>query len=172
MSTILTFVSLAIVALVLARDWGHRKVTLFALLRPLVAVIIIPFVAPGWDLHGAGLPLEIGGLVAGVALGLLAVAFMKVSVDAEGQAWTDAGVPYAVIWIIIAAARLVVIYGSEHWFTQDLGMFLVSNHISVDAFADSVIFLAIAPVVANRLAILVRVRMAGARRRSAAAVPS
>jgi hypothetical protein len=171
-TTLVTLISLAVVALVLARDWGHRRVTLFALLRPLVAVVIIPFVAPGWDLSGHGLPLEVGGLVAGVALGLLAVFFMKVSVDTSGQAWTDAGLPYAAIWIVIAAARLIIIYGSQHWFTQDLGMFLINNHISVNAFADSIIFLAIAPVVANRLAILIRVRKISAGQHATAQVAS
>jgi hypothetical protein len=172
MSTVLTLISLATVALVLARDWGHRKVSLFALLRPLIAVIIVPFVAPGWDLSGPGLPLEIGGLVAGVALGLVTMAFMRVSVDAGGQAWTDTGLPYALLWVVLAALRLILIYGTEHWFTQAVGMFLVNNHISVDAFADSIIFLAIAPVVANRLAILIRVRVISAGRRTTVPVAS
>ena len=162
MSAALTLLSLAIVALVLARDWGHRKVTMFALLRPLIAVVIIPFVAPGWNATGHGLVLEIVALAAGIALGLLTFAFMKVSVDANGQAWTDAGYPYAAAWIVIAAARLIIIYGSQHWFTRDLGMFLVNNHISVNAFADSIIFLSIAPVVINRLAIVIRSRSLGA----------
>jgi hypothetical protein len=172
MSAVLTLVSLATVALVLARDWGHRKVSLFALLRPLIAVVIIPFVAPGWDLSGPGLPLEIGGLVAGVALGVITMAFMTVSVDDSGQAWTDTGLPYAALWVALAALRLILIYGTEHWFTQAVGTFLVNNHISVDAFADSIIFLAIGPVVANRLAILLRVRLISGSRRAAAPVVS
>jgi hypothetical protein len=159
MSTVLTLLSLAIVALVLARDWGHRKVTMFTLLRPLLAVVIIPFVAPGWNASGNGLTLEAVALAVGIALGLLTFSFMKVSVDASGQAWTDAGYPYAAAWIVLAAARLVIIYGSQHWFTRDLGMFLVNNHITVNAFADSIIFLSIAPVVVNRLAIVVRSRV-------------
>jgi hypothetical protein len=72
--------------------------------------------------------------------------------------WTDAGYPYAAAWIVIAAVRLILIYGTEHWFTLAVGTFLVNNHISVDAFADSIIFVSIGPVVVNRLAILVRSR--------------
>jgi hypothetical protein len=165
MSVALTVLSLAIVALVLARDWGHRKVTLFALLRPLIGVIIIPFVAPGWTASGHGLVLEIAALAVGIALGLLTFAFMKVSVDASGQEWTDAGYPYAAAWIVIAAIRLILIYGTEHWFTRQVGTFLVNNHISVNAFADSIIFLSIGPVVVNRLAILVRIRTLSSARR-------
>jgi hypothetical protein len=159
MSTALTLTSLAVVALVLLRDWGHRKVTLFALFRPLLAaVVIIPFVAPGWDFSGNGLALEAGSLLVGIALGLLAFAFMKVTVDGEGQAWTDAGFPYAAVWVTLAAGRQAFIYGCQHWFTRDLGLFLMNNRISIAAFADSVMFLALAPVAANRLAILLRSR--------------
>jgi hypothetical protein len=110
--------------------------------------------------------------VVGVALGVVTMAFMTVSVDDSGQAWTDTGVPYAALWVVVAALRLILIYGTEHWFTQAVGTFLVNNHISVDAFADSIIFLAIGPVVANRLAILLRVRLISGSRRATAPVVS
>lgn len=48
MSTAITLANLAIVALVLARDLGHRRATMFALLRPLLlAAVVIPFVMSG-----------------------------------------------------------------------------------------------------------------------------
>lgn len=78
---------------------------------------------------------------------------------ATSRAWTCAsGYPYAAAWLIFTAARLLFVYGVEHWFTRSVGIFLVDNHISVDAFADSIMFLFLAPVVVNRLAILVRSR--------------
>jgi hypothetical protein len=170
MSTALTIASLAIVALVLARDWGHRRVTLFALCRPLIAAaVILPFVAPGWSASGHGLLLEIAALVLGIAVGLGTAAFMRVSMDVTGQAWTDAGYPYAAAWVAFTAARLLFVYGCEHWFTRGLGMFLVDNHIAVTAFADSIMFVFIAPVVTNRLAIGIRTRMLAGRGRVAAA---
>jgi hypothetical protein len=158
MSTPLTIISLAVVALLLARDWGHRRVTMLALLRPLIAIVIIPFFAPGWSGSGAGLALEAGGLVLGVAIGLLTFAFMRFSIDDHGQVWSDTGYTYVAIWIAFTAARLIFVYGTEHWFTRQIGSFLVSNHIAVDAFAYSIIFLFIAPILTNRLAILVRTR--------------
>ncbi|GIH18087.1 hypothetical protein [Rugosimonospora africana] len=161
MSTALTLANLAIVAVLLARDWGHRRVTLFALLRPLVlSAVVIPFVMPGWDLTGNGLLLELATVVAGAALGVFACLFMRVSVDANGQSWTDAGWAYALVWLAIAAARQAFIYGCQHWFTRDLGMFLVDNRISVNAFADAIMLLTLTTVVANRAAILIRGRLA------------
>lgn len=168
MSTALTLVSLAVVALVLVKDWGHRRVTVFALLRPLLAAaVVVPFVAPGWDASGGGLAMEIGSVVVGGLLGLLASAFAKVTVDADGQAWTDAGLGYAAVWVAITGLRQLFVYGCQHWYTRDLGRFLFSHHISVAAFADSIMFLALAPIVGNRLAILVR-----SRRAAAGAVPA
>jgi hypothetical protein len=160
MSSALALVSIALVAVVLLKDWGHRRVTLFALLRPvLLAVVIVPFVMPGWDLAGNGLLLELGAALAGIAVGLLACSFMKVTVDVDGQTWTDAGLAYAVVWVAFTAARQAFIYGCQHWFTRDLGMFLVRNHITLNAFADSIMLLSLGPVLANRLAIMVRSRL-------------
>lgn len=156
----LTLANLAIVALLLARDWGHRRATLFALLRPLLlSAVVIPFVMPGWDFTGNGLLLELATVVVGAALGVCACLFMRVSADASGQVWTDAGWAYATVWVLIAAARQVFIYGCQHWFTRDLGLFLVNNRISVDAFADAVMLLTLTTVVANRAAILIRGRL-------------
>ena len=86
--------------------------------------------------------------------------------------WTDAGVAYAVVWVVIAAARQVFIYGCQHWFTRDLGLFLIDNRISVNAFADSVMLLTLATMIANRLTILVRTRLAAARAPRQTAVPA
>lgn len=163
MSSALTLVNLAIVAVVLLRDWGHRRVTVWALLRPLLlAAVIIPFVMPGWDLTGNGVLLELAAIAVGALLGVLVSALMRVSVDGNGQAWTDAGFGYAAAWIVVTGARQAFIYGCQHWFTRDLGMFLIDNRISVNAFADAIMFLTLTTVVANRLAILVRARLSPA----------
>jgi hypothetical protein len=160
MSNVLTFAVLGTVALILFRDLGHRRVTLIQLWRPLlVSLAIVPFVMPGWDMAGNGLLLELAALLAGLVFGLLTFSFMKVTVDGAGTTWTDAGVAYAVAWIVLAGARSAFIYGCQHWFTRSLGMFLVSNHISVDAFADSILLLSLVPIVVNRLAIMIRGRL-------------
>ncbi len=158
MSTALTLISIAMVVLVLARDWGHRRATLFALLRPLLAVLVVPFVMPGWDFTGNGLLLEIAAIAVGALLGVFSNLFMRVSVDGEGRMWTDAGIGYAAVWVAVAAARQLFIYGCQHWFQRDIGMFLYNQHISVNGFADAIMFLTLATVVTNRLAILTRGR--------------
>lgn len=163
MSTALTVLNIAIVVVLLARDWGHRRITLFGLLRPLIlAAVVVPFVMPGWDFTGRGLLLVVGAAVIGALLGILTCTFMRVSVDANGRGWTDAGIAYAVAWVVIAGARQLFIYGVQHWFTRDVGKFLVDNHISVNSFADAILLLTLGTMIANRLTILVRSRLAAA----------
>ncbi|MEV5576443.1 hypothetical protein AB0L06_40985 [Spirillospora sp. NPDC052269] len=160
MSTALTLVNLAVVGLVLMRDFGHRRVPkIVTLLRPLVLfVLIVPFVMPGWDFTGNGLLLQLAAIVAGAGIGVLTCAFMKISRDDKGQEWSDAGVAYAVVWAVVVLLRQGLIYGSQHWFTHDLGVFLVDNRISVHAYAGTIMFLSVTTVFGNRLALLLRSR--------------
>lgn len=165
MSTALTLVNLAVVGLVLLRDFGHRRVPkVVTLLRPLVLfVLIVPFVMPGWDFTGNGLLLQLAAIVAGAGIGVLTCAFMKISRDGEGQAWSDAGVLYGAVWAVVVLARQAIVYGSRHWFTHDLGVFLVDNRISVHAYAGTIMFLSVTSVFGNRIALLVRSQRLAAR---------
>jgi hypothetical protein len=158
MSTGLTVAVLAMVVLVLARDLGHRKISWIALLRPIVLpLVVIPFIGIPWNFSGNGLLLEAAAVLVGLGVGALAGAFMKVSRDTAADTWTDAAAAYAAVWIVVTAARQLLIYGAQHWFTRDLGLFLMDHHIAVAAFADSMLFLSILPVIGNRLLLLLRV---------------
>ena len=77
------------------------------ILRPFIGTaIVLPFVAPGLDLHGAGLALEAAACTAGVALGLLAATTMRVEHDqGQGAAFTIAGPAYAAIWLGFCSPR-------------------------------------------------------------------
>lgn len=164
MSSAVTILNIAIVVVLLWRDWGRRRVTTFGLLRPLVLfAVVVPFVAPGWDLSGGGLWLVSLAVVLGVILGALPTVFMRVTADPTGQGWSEAGYAYAVGWIVVSALRQLFIYGCQHWYTHALGVFLFDHHISVNAFADSIMFLTLATIVGNRATIFVRSRRAAGR---------
>ena len=163
----------AILAVVLLSDYGTRKITTVRIVRPFItAIIIIPFFYKGAATSGNGLLLEVAGVLAGVALGVFAAALMRVFADpATGRSATRAGLPYAIFWVVIAAARLYFAYGAQHVFSRSLGEWLYTNHVTVDALTAALIFFSVAMLLGRTGALALRARRVSARADVKAAVP-
>jgi hypothetical protein len=151
-------VNIAVLFAVLEADLGRRRVSSFRIWRPvLLAAGIIPlFIAhPATSGNGEVLEIALAGL--GALLGVAAAGgLMKVTFDgASQQIVSTTGAAYGAFWCLIIGARLLFTYGANHWYTSQLGHWMVTNGVTVDALTDALIFMAITMAVTRTLRLAV-----------------
>jgi hypothetical protein len=111
---------------------------------------------------GTGLTLELALAAAGLVLGLAATALMGVYRSPRThKPVSRAGFGYAALWIVVIGARTAFSYGSVHWFSHQLGQWMLQHGVTTAALTDALLFMAIAMVVTRTAGLALRARNLG-----------
>jgi hypothetical protein len=152
MPTDVLIVNIAVLFAVLEADLGRRKISTFRILRPvLLALGIVPLFISHPATAGNGEVLELALTGLGVLLGIVAAfGLMRVSHDpTTHKAVSTSGAAYGAFWTV------VITYGANHWYHSQLGHWMVTNAITVDALTDALIFMALAMAVTRSIRLAV-----------------
>jgi hypothetical protein len=143
----------------LEADLGpHRKISLARILRvPVVIAVIIPLFLSRPVTHGNGLLVELAGIAAGLLGGLVVTALMRVYRSPRtGKPVSAAGLPYAMVWVLVVAARAAFSIGAVHWFPVQLDQWGVAHQVTGAAITDGLIFMAITMVLVRTAGLVAR----------------
>jgi hypothetical protein len=151
----------AVLFATLEGDLGsHRKIGLVRILRtPIVVAAIIPLFLDSPVTHGNGLLVELAGIAAGLLCGLVVTTLMRVYRSPKtGKPVSAAGLPYALVWTLIVAARAAFSIGATHWFPAQLAQWCATHQVTGAAITDGLIFMAIAMVLVRTAGLAVGAR--------------
>jgi hypothetical protein len=149
----------AVLIAVLEGDLGpHRKIGRLRILRPLLTVaLVVPLFLDRPVTHGNGLLVELAGVAAGLLCGLVVSTAMRVYRSPKtGKPASRAGLPYAIVWTIVVAARAAFSYGAANWFPAQLTQWCVAHQVTLAAITDGLIFMAITMVLVRTLGLYAR----------------
>jgi len=149
----------AVLFATLESDVGsHRKIGPFRILRaPLVVAAVIPLFLDRPVTHGNGLLVELAGIAAGLLCGLVVTTLMRVYRSPKtGKPVSAAGLPYAIVWTLIVAARAAFSVGAVHWFPAQLAQWGATHQVTGAAITDGLIFMAIAMVLVRTAGVAAR----------------
>jgi hypothetical protein len=151
----------AVLIAVLEGDLGpHRKIGRFRILRPLLTIaVVIPLFIDRPVTHGNGLLVELAGVAAGLFCGLVASALLRVYRSPRtGRPASAAGLPYAMVWIVVVGARTAFSIGATHWFPVQLDQWCLAHQVTGAAITDGLIFMALAMVLVRTTSLATRSR--------------
>jgi hypothetical protein len=154
-------INAAVLISVLEGDLGpQRKIGRFRILRPFLTVaVVIPLFIDRPVTHGNGLLVELAGVAAGLFCGLIAIALIRVYRSPRtGRAVSAAGLPYALVWTVVVAARAAFSIGASHWFPAQLDQWCLAHQVTGAAITDGLIFMAIVMVLVRTTALGTRAR--------------
>lgn len=149
----------AIFLVVLLTQFGRKKFTIRNAILPFIICVFVVFKfvkdIPTSGNNIAALAIMIA---AGILFGLLILTTVKVEWS-DGKAFTIAGMPYLILWIIGLGWRIILANYAEHWNPQGFMNFMITNKLSADVIPAAFIFFTIAMFAIRILGIVLRLQM-------------
>ena len=178
MSASVWIINLVVLGVVLEADLGRRKITWLRLARPVLvagAIIVYSLKRTPVATGGGGLAFELGLAVLGILLGLAAGAIFAVFRGADGFPRSQAGLGYAVLWVVVIGARIGFAYATGH--AHSVQVWLGTHHITSDSLTVALILMAAGMLLARTGTLMFRARALpdaapGLPRRADRATPS
>jgi hypothetical protein len=149
-------INLVVLGVVLEADLGRRKITWFRLARPVAvagAIVIYYLTKTPVATHSGGLAFELALAALGIVLGLAAGLIFRVFRD-QGIPWSQAGIGYALLWIVVIGARIGFAYATSH--SRGVQVWLGTHHVTSDAVTDALIFMAVGMLLTRTAALRLR----------------
>jgi hypothetical protein len=158
MSTTDIALNLGILALMILTQFGRHRWEARRLLLPLGIVAGVGYAfLPSAPAIGHDVALDVVGIAAGVACGLLAALCVRVERDGTGRVVTRAGVGYLSIWSAVVGGRLLFAWGADHAWSGAIRDFSVAHQITgADAWRTAFVLMALAMVLARTTATAAR----------------
>jgi MFS family permease len=167
MTTSEYLLNLGLLAYILHSNLGTRVVTRRRFTLPVLLVVVAGYAfLRDMPTVGHDPQLELAGLGAGVLLGAVAAALVRVRRAADGRLLATAGLGFAALWVGVIGGRMLFAFGADHWFTGAVVDFSRQNQITgADAWTAAFVLMALGMVVSRLLVTGVQcVRLAAPRR--------
>jgi hypothetical protein len=157
MSTTDYLINIALVLLVLTQI-RNRRMDLRSLILPVVAVAGAAFYyLKGIPTAGNDVVLELGLGALGVLLGVACARTTSVWRDADGVAYSRAGLAAAVLWVLGVGSRLAFEVYATHGGAGAIARFSASHSItSGEAWTAALVLMALADVISRMIVLRVR----------------
>lgn len=150
--------NLGLLVVLILSQFGERTWTLARIALPLVIVVGAgAYYLPGTPLGGGDGRLELSGVLAGAALGLLAAACVALRRANDGRVLMQAGWAYALVWVVAIGGRMAFAWAATGPMAQQIGRFSYEHQITgAAAWRAAFVLMALAMVIARTLVLAAR----------------
>ncbi|UQX03798.1 hypothetical protein [Streptomyces sp. RerS4] len=149
-----------ILAVILATDTGHRRITAARIAGPtLVAFVVVGVCVHSFPTAGNDTSLHLAGIGVGGICGLVASSLLTAHQDRAGDIRSVGGLGHAAVWALLFGAQILFAYGCEHWFGARVTRFTADYQLSgSEVLVSSLALMSLSMVTARTAVLLSRLR--------------